>query len=310
MIFKMDKEGLLQQEKKVTANETISLMLTAINSDRRDNFYKAAENYINTLAKGGSHYYGIKRLIDSKPLKLIQLNSLSADIKKLINPSVITDDNVFLNDSTKELFDELLLEWKNAEVYKYHNLGIRNKILFHGTTGNGKTTVAKHISKLVNLPFVEVNADNVIESKIGHSGNNINQIFNQIKEPCILFWDEVDTIGRKRGNGSDSAAAMENERMVNSILVNIEKLSNDVIFIGATNRREVLDSAFLRRFDIQFELTAPSEIEKERFAKQMMEYYKLPETFMPKEFNKYISYSEIKMMFMDLARKYVLSCLK
>lgn len=65
-----------------------------------------------------------------------------------------------------------------------------------------------------------------------------------------MFWDEVDTIGRKRGKGNDSAAGMENERMVNSILVNIEKLSNDVIFIGATNRREVLDSAFLRRFDV------------------------------------------------------------
>ena len=98
--------------------------------------------------------------------------------------------------------------------------------------------------------------------------------------------------------------------MVNSILVNIEKLSNDVIFIGATNRREVLDSAFLRRFDVQFELTAPNEIQKQIFSKQMVEYYKLPESYLSNDLSNLNSYSEIKMMLMDLARKYVLSNLK
>lgn len=103
---------------------------------------------------------------------------------------------------------------------------------------------------------------------------------------------------------------MENERMVNSILVNIEKLSNDVIFIGATNRRDVLDSAFLRRFDVQFELTAPNENQKKVFLKQMVEYYKLPESYLNNDLSLFDSYSEIKMMLMDLARKYVLTNLK
>jgi SpoVK/Ycf46/Vps4 family AAA+-type ATPase len=215
-----------------------------------------------------------------------------------------------LNDPTKLLLDDLLLEWKNTDVYKYHNLPIRNKILFHGTTGNGKTTIARHVAKLSNLPFVEVNADVIIDSRIGNSGQNISQIFNEIKEPCVLFWDEVDTIGRKRGMANDSAAGMENERMVNSILVNIEKLSNDVIFIGATNRREVLDTAFLRRFDVQFELTAPDELQKDIFLKQLVEYYKLPESYLEIDLTKLNSYSEIKLMLMDLARKYILSNLQ
>jgi SpoVK/Ycf46/Vps4 family AAA+-type ATPase len=295
---------------KITANDTIISMLANINADKKDFFYKSAEDYANTLAKGGAFYYRIKRLISEKPMKFIQLDSLPNDLKKLIQQSQITDDNVFLSEQTKSLLDELLIEWQNIEVYKFHNLPVRNKILFHGSTGNGKTTIAKHIAKLSKLPFVEVNADNVIDSRIGSTGTNINNIFNKINEPCILFWDEIDTIGRKRGVGNHSAAGMENERMVNSILVNIEKLSNDVIFIGATNRKDVLDTAFLRRFDVQFELTAPNEIQKQIFLKQMMEYYKLPESYLENDLSKFNSYSEIKMMLMDLARKYVLSNLK
>lgn len=298
-----------QQEKKITANDTIIAMLHHINSDKRDLFYKAVGDYINTLSKSGDVHLRLSRLMDEKPLKFVQLDSLPNDLKKLIIQSTNTDQNVFLNDTTKAIIDELLLEWKNIDVYKFHNLGVRNKILFYGTTGNGKTTIARHIANLANLPFVEVNSDTIIDSHVGNSGFNIHKIFNQINQPCVLFWDEVDTIGRMRGKGSDSAAGLENERMVNSILVNIEKLSSDVIFIGATNRREVLDSAFLRRFDVQFELTAPSEIEKLRFAKQMIEYYKLPQTFLPETLIQYSSYSEIKMMFMDLARKFVLSSL-
>lgn len=298
------------EKKKITANDTIIGLIHHINDDKKDLFYKVAEEYLNTLPRSGQFHSRISRLINEKPRKFIQLDSLSSDIKKLITSTMITQDNVFLNDAVKGLIDELLLEWKNIDVYRYHNLPVRNKILFHGTTGNGKTTIAKHIAKLSGLPFVEVNSDVMIDSHLGSTGSNINKIFNQIKEPCVLFWDEVDTIGRARGKGNDSAAGLENERMVNSILVNIEKLSNDVIFIGATNRKEVLDSAFLRRFDVKFELPSPTEIEKIAFAKQMVEYYKLPETFLTETVSTLESYSAIKMLMLESARRYVLSNLK
>lgn len=293
-------------QKKMTANDTIIMMLHHINSDKKDLFYKTAEDYCKTLAKGGDINYRIKRLLNEKPLKLVQLSDLSNDIKKLIIQNELQEESVFLNDHTQAFIDELLLEWDNSETYKFHNLGIRNKILFHGATGNGKTTIARHIARLSGLPFVEVNADMMIDSKLGNTNYNIHKLLNEIKMPCVLFWDEVDTIGRARGKGNDTAAGLENERMVNSILVNLEKLNNDVIFIGATNRKEVLDIAFLRRFDVQFEITAPTELEKERFSKQMIEYYKLPVSFLPETLEQFANYSEIKLFFVDLARKYVL----
>ncbi len=296
-------------QNKVTANDTIVSMLHNINMDKLDLFYKAASDYTKTLARSNNFHNRIERLIAEKPLKFVQLNSLPNDLKKLITISTNTEENVFLNDLTKELIDELVIEWRNSETFKFHNLGIRNKLLFHGITGNGKTTIARHIAKISNLPFVEINADVMIDSKLGNTQYNIHQVLNGIKEPCVLFWDEIDSIGRKRGMVDGSSAGMENERMVNSILVNIEKLNNDVIFIGATNRKDVLDTAFIRRFDVVFELTAPSLSEKDLFAKQMMDYYKLPKTFMPQTLSSYISYSEIKNMFMDLARKFVLDSL-
>lgn len=236
---------------------------------------------------------------------------MSNDIKKLINTSVITDDNVYLNDTIKTLIDELIVEWKNAEAFRFHNLPVRNKILFHGVTGNGKTTVARHISKLTELPFIEINSDMMIDSHLGSTGANINKIFNQITMPCVLFWDEIDTIGKKRGMANDSVASHENDRMVNSILINMDKLSKDVIFIGATNRFNVLDSAFLRRFDVEFELSQPTDIEKNSFTNQMIDYYKLPKEVITQEeqnnLSQLQSYSNIKMALMNNARKYILN---
>lgn len=295
------------QVKKINANDTIISMLAWTNAERRDKVYKAAEEYMATLSKGGGIWYRIKNLLNQKPLQLIQLDSLPTDLKKLIQQNNVVNENVYLNEETRGFIDEMLVEWKNKETLRYHNLPVRNKILLHGITGNGKTTVARHIASLSNLPFVEVNSDMVIDSHLGNTGQNIFKILNQITQPCILFWDEVDTIGRKRGKGSDNSAGMENERMVNSILVNIEKMNNDVIFIGATNRREVLDTAFIRRFDRELELKPPNELQKQEFVKQTVKYYKLPDSYLETPLDDLQSYSDIKLRLTELARKYVLS---
>lgn len=295
-----------QKPKKVSANDTIISMLANINADKKDLFYKNVESYISTLALSNDSRYRIVSLLKQKPMKFNQLADLPREIKNLIQLSEVTEENVFLNQDVKTLIDELLIEWENKETFKYHNLPVRNKILLHGTTGNGKTTIARHIAKVSNLPFVEINSGNVIEKTVGSSQGNIFKIFNEIHEPCVLFWDEVDSIGKLRGNDASSAGT-ENERMVNAILVNLEKLNNDVIFIGATNRKEVLDTAFLRRFDVQFELTAPDQNQKKVFLKQMVDYYKFPEHYLDEDLSNLSSYSEIKMMLLDLARKYVLS---
>ena len=298
------------EEKKKTPNDTIISMLCHINNDKLDLFYKASEEYANSLALSNSHRFRILRLVKEKPKRFISLAEMPVDIMKLIRRYDITEDNVFLNEKIKTLIQELMCEWENIDVFKFHNLPVRNKILLHGITGNGKTTIAKHIAKLTKLPFIEINSDLIVDSHVGNSGKNIDKIFNGIKEPCVLFWDEIDTIGRRRGMTNSDSASVENERMTNSVLVNIEKLSNEVIFIGATNRYEVLDTAFLRRFDVQLKVEPPENEQKEDFLDQMLDYYKMPHRYKQTDVSEYISYASIKLMILDLARKYVLETLK
>ncbi len=294
-------------DKKLTANDAIVLMLQGINADKKDVFYKAAESYLGTLSKSGNWYHKIHRLLREKPMQFTRLENMSNDIKKLVTQKVIEDFNVFLPEDLQNLLSDLLVEWRNAEAFNYHNLGVRNKILLHGPTGNGKTTIGKHIARMVELPFVEVNSDVMIDSHLGSTGANIYKLFQNIQEACVLFWDEIDSIGCKRGMSRDSSGAtMENDRMVNSILVNMEKMHPGVIFVGATNRLDILDPAFMRRFHEVVEVKAPTMEEKVRYIETLYEYYKIPfDSNNKTTMADLSSYSAIKTLFLSEARRYL-----
>jgi SpoVK/Ycf46/Vps4 family AAA+-type ATPase len=297
------------EKKKMTPNEVIIRFLQLLNADRRDLVYNVAEDYLSAMSTSGEYYYSLKNLIRDKPKKLMLLESLHADVKRLLINSPVTDTNVFLNDGLDGILRELLIEWENSELFRHHNMSVRHKILLYGETGNGKTTIARHIARLSSLPFIEVNTDNVTDRLVGNGGKNVNNIFNQIQQPCILFWDEFDGIGAVRSL-SDNSAGAENARIVNSLLVNMEKLNSNVVFVAATNRREVMDSAVLRRFDMEIEVTPPNDIEKGKYATQLMEYYKIPEAYALKDGAKYKSYAEMEKAFMLLARKYIIQIIK
>lgn len=292
------------ETKKITANDTIVKMLMMLNANKTSDVYKTIEEYRDTLAKGGSTYYSITSHLRNKPV-IHKLEALPYTVKNLLIQRELDDEMVYLPEAINEFVSELKVEWDNKELLNTHSLPIQNKIIFHGATGNGKTTIAKYVSKTLGLPFVEINSDSIVDSKLGNTSTNIHNIFKEIKEPCVLFWDEVDTIGRKRGNGSDSAAH-ENERMVNSMLINIEKLGNDVLFIGATNRKEILDSAFIRRFDSVIELPSPNVLEKEIFLERLCLYYKIDIAFNVEEIS---SFSDIKNIFIKKARALILDSL-
>lgn len=295
----------MSDAKKMTPSNLIEMMVNSINKNDTGAFYTWAERYKEGLAFGGDTHQRIARLLHNKPKFMSLLDNLQSKVKGLVEQRELADENIYISAATESFLKPLLVEWANRDLYNYHGLGVRTKLLLHGPTGNGKSTLCRHIARAADLPFVEVKSDSIISSGLGNTGQNIGRIFENIKQPCVLFWDEIDSIGQRRGGSSDSSASVENERMVNSMLLNIDRLDSSVIFVGATNRREVLDSAFLRRFDTQFELPNPTTAEKVAFAHQLLAFHRLPNDFLPGGYEDLINLSDVRLYVVAAARKYI-----
>ena len=147
---------------------------------------------------------------------------------------------------------------------KFHALGARipRGVLMAGPPGSGKTHLAKAVAGEAKVPFYSISGSDFVEMFVGVGAARVRDLFETAKKnaPCIVFIDEIDAVGRKRGvsvNGGND----EREQTLNALLVEMDgfETQHDVILIAATNRPDVLDPALLRpgRFDRQVVVDAP-----------------------------------------------------
>jgi cell division protease FtsH len=179
-------------------------------------------------------------------------------------------------DSVKVTFDDVAgVEEAKAEVHeiieflknpkRFARLGgrIPKGILLVGTPGCGKTLLAKAIAGEADVPFFTISGSDFVEMFVGVGASRVRDLFKQAKEasPCIIFLDEIDAVGRKRGSGFSSGGHDEREQTLNAILVEMDgfEMTDQVIVIAATNRADVLDPALTRpgRFDRQVQVPLP-----------------------------------------------------
>jgi cell division protease FtsH len=176
--------------------------------------------------------------------------------------SDVTFDDVAGADEAKEELHEIVDFLRLPE--KYHSIGahIPRGILLVGPPGTGKTLMARAVAGEANVPFYNLSASEFVEMFVGVGASRVRSLFEQAKAsaPAIVFIDELDAVGRRRGAGLGTVND-EREQTLNQLLVEMDGFDehHEVIVLAATNRPDVLDPALLRpgRFDRQVTIVLP-----------------------------------------------------
>ncbi len=174
-----------------------------------------------------------------------------------------TFDDVAGIEEAKEEVAETIEFLKNPKKFKKIGGRLPRGVLLIGPPGCGKTLLAKAIAGESDVPFFSISGSDFVEMFVGVGASRVRDLFKQAKEnaPCIIFLDEVDAIGRKRGPGFVSGGHDEREQTLNAILVEMDGFDTDdqVIVMAATNRSDILDQALIRpgRFDRQVVVPLP-----------------------------------------------------
>ncbi|XP_071438038.1 peroxisome biogenesis factor 6 isoform X2 [Pithys albifrons albifrons] len=166
-------------------------------------------------------------------------------------PSVSWQDVGGLQEVKKEILDTIQLPLEHPELL---SLGLcRSGLLLYGPPGTGKTLLAKAVATTCAMTFISVKGPELINMYVGQSEENVRNVFARARAaaPCIIFFDELDSLAPSRGRSGDSGGVMD--RVVSQLLAELDGLhsTRDVFIIGATNRPDLLDPALLRpgRFD-------------------------------------------------------------
>ena len=189
-----------------------------------------------------------------------------ADKKKVVFSDVAGSE------SAKQDLEEVVDFLKNPKKYEALGAKIPKGVLLVGSPGTGKTLLARAVAGEANVPFFSISGSEFVEMFVGVGASRVRDLFAKAKKnaPSIIFIDEIDAVGRRRGSGMGGGHD-EREQTLNQILVEMDGFDNDtnVIVLAATNRVDVLDPALLRpgRFDRRTNITLPERKDREAILK-------------------------------------------
>lgn len=197
-----------------------------------------------------------------------QTHSNGRDAILEITPRIRFDDLVLTLPARAE-GKQLVEEHLRADVLRANGYEPRHKVLLSGPPGNGKTSYAEAIAEALALPFFVVRYDALVGSYLGETNVRLRKLFDYVRtQPCVLFFDEFDSIGKERGDTHETG---EIKRVVSFLLMQIDQLPSYVLTIAATNHAELLDRAVWRRFQLRLAFPAPEKNEISAFLDKIIE---------------------------------------
>jgi SpoVK/Ycf46/Vps4 family AAA+-type ATPase len=236
----------------------------------------------------------------------VMFKSPSAELLLEQQPDVALSDLV-LPTTVQVIVSQLIEEQQRADLLRSYNLEPRSRMLLTGPPGNGKTSLAEAIATSLCVPFFVVRYEKVVNSYLGETAKRLQELFQYARlRQCVLFFDEFDALGKEREDRQESG---EIKRVLNSLLLEVDRLPSYVILIAATNHPELLDRAVWRRFQIRTNLPLPDQSQiAQWFDLLSLRFPQFDVSKVKRSFSQLegASYSELQDLAQDVLRRCVL----
>lgn len=227
----------------------------------------------DTTAKNKMFCNKYKQILESSRNDMMEL---PYDLKNILCVEDVSNSfkegRYYLSGREKIVFENIVRMKKVNERLMEMGISYINSTLLYGESGTGKTTFGRYVAYKMGMPFCYLNFSNLVDSYMGNTSKNISKAFNYVvSNPCVLMLDEIDCISIDRSNSSDGGSSAEMARVTITLMQEFDKLTNDIIVLGATNRIDRIDKALLRRFTVKHEVKPLRGTERINMAERFLE---------------------------------------